>query len=161
MNEKYKILFVCWGNICRSPTAENVMRAVIEKEGLDDEIEVDSAGTLHLHAGHRPDSRMTEAAQSRGYVMKGRARGIELEDFSIFDLILVMDLDNQSEVMALKGDHQGTKGEVRLFCEFCDSFDDQVVPDPYYGGPEGFEKVLDLIEDGCMGIVNWYRSRES
>ena len=137
------------------------MRAVIEKEGLDDEIEVDSAGTLHLHAGHRPDSRMTEAAQSRGYVMKGRARGIELEDFSIFDLILVMDLDNQSEVMALKGDHQGTKGEVRLFCEFCDSFDDQVVPDPYYGGPEGFEKVLDLIEDGCMGIVNWYRSRES
>ena len=136
------------------------MRAVIEKEELDDEIEVDSAGTLHLHTGHRPDSRMTEAAQSRGYVMKGRARGIVIEDFSIFDLILVMDFDNQAEVMALKGDHSGTKGEVRLFCEFCAAFDDQVVPDPYYGGPEGFEKVLDLIEDGCLGIVKWYRKSE-
>ena len=95
-----------------------------------------------------------------GGLRKGRARGIEIEDFSDFDLILVMDFDNQSEVMTLKGDHSGTKGDVRLFCEFCESFDDQVVPDPYYGGPEGFEKVLDLIEDGCQGIVNWYRKSE-
>jgi protein-tyrosine phosphatase len=160
MKEKYKILFVCWGNICRSPTAENVMRAVIEREGLDDEIEVDSAGTLHLHAGHPPDSRMTSAAEGRGYVMEGRARGLEIEDFSKFDLILVMDFDNQAEVMALKGDRGGEKGEVRLFCEFCETYDDEVVPDPYYGGPEGFEKVLDLVEDGCQGIVNWYRKSE-
>lgn len=157
MKDKFKILFVCWGNICRSPTAENVMRAVIEQEGLGDEIEVDSAGTLHMHAGNRPDSRMTEAAVSRGYEMKGRARGIELEDFELFDLILVMDFDNQSEVLAMKGDREGVKGDVRLFCEFCKAFDDQVVPDPYYGGSEGFEKVLDLIEDGCQGIVKWYR----
>jgi len=160
MKEKYKILFVCWGNICRSPTAENVMRTVIEREGLHDEIEVDSAGTLHLHAGHPPDPRMSAAAEGRGYVMEGRARGIEIEDFSNFDLILVMDFDNHAEVMAMKEDSGGGKGEVRLFCEFCETFDDEVVPDPYYGGPEGFEKVLDLVEDGCRGIVNWYRKRE-
>lgn len=154
---KFKILFVCWGNICRSPTAENVMRTVIEREGLQQEIEVDSAGTLHMHAGNRPDARMTKAAMSRGYQMRGVARGIELEDFDLFDLILVMDFDNQSEVLAMKGGQQGAKGDVRLFCEFCEGFDDQVVPDPYYGGPEGFEKVLDLIEDGCQGIVTWYR----
>ncbi|MCF6311118.1 MAG: low molecular weight phosphotyrosine protein phosphatase [Verrucomicrobiales bacterium] len=157
MKAKFKILFVCWGNICRSPTAENVMRAVIEREGLQQEIEVDSAGTLHIHAGNRPDSRMTEAVERRGYQMKGRARGIELEDFELFDLILVMDLDNQSEVLALRESYQGEKGEVKLFCDFCDQHKDQVVPDPYYGGPEGFEKVLDLIEGGCEGIVKWYR----
>lgn len=136
------------------------MRAVIAQEGLEDEIEVDSAGTLHMHAGNRPDSRMTEAAVSRGYSMKGRARGIEIEDFEAFDLILVMDFDNKSEVMAIKGACQGAKGDVRMFCEFCEGYDDQVVPDPYYGGPEGFEKVLDLIEDGCQGIVKWYRKSE-
>ncbi|MFK5921232.1 MAG: low molecular weight protein-tyrosine-phosphatase [Verrucomicrobiota bacterium] len=157
MKDPYKILFVCWGNICRSPTAENVMRTVIERESLAGEIEVDSAGTLHMHAGNRPDSRMTVAAEARGYEMKGRARGIEVEDFDDFDLILVMDFDNQSEVLALKEGYQGAKGEVRLFCEFCENFEDQVVPDPYYGGPEGFEKVLDLIEDGCEGIVKWRR----
>ncbi len=136
------------------------MRAVIEQESLSDAIEVDSAGTLHMHAGNRPDSRMMEAAMSRGYVMNGRARGIELEDFETFDLILVMDFDNQSEVLAMKGDREGVKADVNLFCEFCEAFDDQVVPDPYYGGSEGFEKVLDLIEDGCQGIVKWYRSSE-
>ena len=91
----------------------------------------------------------------------GASNSIVIEDFDAFDLILVMDLDNQSEVMAMKGGHQGAKGDVRLFCDFCETFDDQVVPDPYYGGPEGFEKVLDLIEDGCQGIVKWYRNRES
>ncbi len=160
MKEKFKILFVCWGNICRSPTAENVMRKVIEEARLDDEIELDSAGTLHMHAGNRPDSRMTEAAVSRGYVMQGRARGIVIEDFELFDLILVMDFDNHSEVMEMKAG-SGSKGDVRLFCEFCEAFDDQVVPDPYYGGPEGFEKVLDLIEDGCEGIVKWYKKRQN
>ena len=136
------------------------MRAVIEREGLHDEIEVDSAGTLHIHAGRSPDSRMMRAAENRGYAMKGRARGIQIEDFSYSDLILVMDFDNQADVMAMKGVRNVEKGEVRLFCEFCEAFGDEVVPDPYYGGEEGFEKVLDLVEDGCQGIVNWYRKRQ-
>jgi len=136
------------------------MRSVLDRKGMNGQVEVDSAGTLHLHAGNPPDARMTRAAVARGYSMTGRARGLEPTDFTDFDLIVVMDFDNQSEVQSLLANHPHPTCEVRMFCEFCDHSDDKVVPDPYYGGPEGFEKVLDLIEDGCEGIVRWLHTVE-
>jgi low molecular weight protein-tyrosine phosphatase len=147
-----KLLFVCMGNICRSPAAEGVMLHHLKEAGLDQEVTVDSAGTLDYHTGNLPDFRMRRAASQRGLTLTHRARQVKPEDLSLFDLILVMDHENLHEVMHLLGAREHA-AKIKLFCEFCTEHDDKVVPDPYYGGPDGFERVLDLLEDGCAEIT--------
>lgn len=146
------ILFVCWGNICRSPAAENVMRRLLEKANRP-QILCDSAGTLDAHAGHSPDSRMSEAGRRRGLPMSGTARGVRPEDFATFDLILAMDRANLSDLQRIAPNQEAMK-KVQLFCEYCRDHKETEVPDPYYGGAQGFEHVLDLLEDGCAGLLD-------
>lgn len=149
----YKLLFVCLGNICRSPAAENIMNHLIEQRGLTGQITCDSAGTSSYHIGSPPDRRMTTAAGARGIALKGRARQFSQDDFENFDVILAMDRDNYAEIRYL--DPQGKyKDNVHLMCDFCTRHSLQEVPDPYYGGPEGFNQVIDLLLDACAGLLD-------
>ncbi len=148
----YRILFVCMGNICRSPTADGVMRHKVRALGLEPWVEVDSAGTHKYHPDSPPDSRSQQHAQQRGYDLSTlRARQIRASDFEAFDLILAMDLDNLALVQERCPPQYQNK--VRRMTEFCRQYDDAVVPDPYYGGAAGFEQVLDLVEDACDGLI--------
>jgi protein-tyrosine phosphatase len=150
-----RLLFVCLGNICRSPTAEGAMRTLVREAGLEDEIELDSAGTGSWHVGSAPDERATAAAAGRGVVLEGAARRVRLEDFDDFDLILAMDSANLSDLRALAPDSEG-RAKVRLLREFdpaSDGADDLDVPDPYYGEGDGFERVLDLVQAACEGLL--------
>ena len=140
-----RILFVCMGNICRSPTAEGVMRSLLREAGLEDRIEVDSAGTGGWHAGDPPDARAAEAARARGIALSGAARQITPRDFEDFDLIVAMDRENLRELRAMAPPHAREK--IRLLAA------DREVPDPYYGGPRGFETVLDQVEAACRGLL--------
>ncbi len=150
---KRKILFVCLGNICRSPAAEGVLKAAAERKGLSDKIAVDSAGTYGGHADQLPDSRMRSAAARRGYDLTHRARQITEEDFIDFDMIVVMDDMNYESVSRLAPERRYLDKLYR-FAEFCGRHPQwSHVPDPYYEGREGFELVLDLLEDGCEGIL--------
>ena len=144
------VLFVCMGNICRSPAAEGVFRKLVTDAGRDDEFYIDSAGTIGYHAGGSADSRMSAAARNRGYSLDSIARRIEPEDFEIFDLIVTMDEDNYRDVSSI--DPGNGAGVVRM-CDYCQLHDESEVPDPYYGGPAGFEKVLDLLEDACSNFL--------
>jgi protein-tyrosine phosphatase len=149
-----RILFVCMGNICRSPTAEGVMRHLLAEEGLEDAIELDSAGTGGWHAGDPPDRRATAAARARGIALDGAARQVRPTDFEDFDLILAADRENLEDLRAIAP--PGTEGKVRLLREFdpgCEGAPDLDVPDPYYGGERGFEDVLDLVEAACRGLL--------
>jgi len=147
-----RILVVCMGNICRSPTAEGVLRAAVERAGLAHEFEIDSAGTHGYHAGEAPDSRATRAAAKRGYDLSPqRARRVGDIDFIHFDLVLAMDRENLSLLRrACPKEHSHKLG---LFLEYARNHEDDEVPDPYYGGTDGFERVLDLIEDAAQGLV--------
>jgi protein-tyrosine phosphatase len=148
----YKLLFVCLGNICRSPSAENIMNHLIEESGLSGQIICDSAGTSNYHIGSPPDRRMTAAATKRGIKMQGRARQFQAVDFEEFDLILAMDQDNYENILYL--DPQRIyKHKVKLMCDFARHHREKEVPDPYYGGPEGFDKVIDLLLDACQGLL--------
>ena len=150
--EAKSILFVCMGNICRSPAAEIVFRKMAEDAGLDDQIAIDSAGTISYHTGNPPDPRMAEALGQRGYQVKGKARQVQAADLEHFDLILTMDEDNLADVRALDG--KGQYGDkVRAFVEYLESMDAPRIPDPYYGGQKGFDQVIDLLEDGCSGLI--------
>jgi protein-tyrosine phosphatase len=160
MAQKYRILFVCMGNICRSPAAHGVMESFIEREGLADRVEVDSAGTGGWHAGDLPDSRMRRHAAERGYELDSRARQVKSSDFDEFDLILVMDRQNLRDIKDFVRKPTDLRN-VKLFCEFVNDRSETEVPDPYYGGDEGFETVLDLVENGCEGIVRFIRNGES
>ena len=141
------------GNICRSPTAEGVMRHLLREQGLEDEIEIDSAGTGGWHAGAPPDARATEAARRRGIVLEGAARKVRASDFEEYDLLLAADRENVADLRAIAPDEQA-RAKVRLLREFDpDSHGDLDVPDPYYGGPAGFEDVLDLVEAACRGLL--------
>jgi protein-tyrosine phosphatase len=156
-NPSPNLLFVCMGNICRSPAAHGVMQKMLLDAGLDKQARVDSAGTINLHAGKLPDARMRKAAQRRGYSLTHPARQVRRSDLDDFDLVLVMDLENLANVERL-ADPRKHKGKVRLFCEFCTKHDETEVPDPYYGGEEGFEFVLDLLEDGCAELLRRIQS---
>lgn len=145
------ILFVCMGNICRSPAGENVMRKLLGEAGLGDRIRCDSAGTIGYHKGSPPDRRMSDAGRRRGLPMTGSARQVTANDLERFDLVLAMDEDNFAELARLATD--GNRHKIRKFCDYCVGHDDTFVPDPYYGGDEGFEHVLDLLEDGCAQIL--------
>ncbi len=150
---KQRILFVCLGNICRSPAAEGVLRAMVEREGLSEQFEIDSAGTYGGHAGDPADSRMRQAAFVRGYHLTHRSRRIEEADFYAFDRIIVMDDNNFRDVERLAPSPEG-KLKIERFADLCRHHaDSHYVPDPYYEGREGFERVLDLLEDGCAEII--------
>jgi protein-tyrosine phosphatase len=151
--ESYKLLFVCLGNICRSPAAENLMNYRVAQSNLSDRIYCDSAGTSNYHIGSPPDRRMMQAASHRGISMVGRARQFEATDFEVFDLILPMDKDNYAGIVALDPANR-YRDKVRLMCSFCTQYSDQEVPDPYYGGAEGFNYVLDLLTDACDGLLS-------
>ena len=156
MVEPFRLLFVCLGNICRSPAAEGVMRSLAQAEGMADKITIQSACTAGWHAGKLPDQRMRSAAQNRGYGLNSRARQVTTHDLRDQDLILVMDQGNLRDTRPLDQDSK-FGGKIRLFCEFCTEHEEQEVPDPYYGGEQGFEHVLDLLEDGCRGVLQHIR----
>ena len=150
-----RLLFVCLGNICRSPAAEGVFLHLIAQAGLEDRFVVDSAGTGGWHVGNPADRRMRAAAERRGIHLPSRARQIELADFSNFDRILTMDDDNLRAVRSLAGE-LGARSDLALvepMTSHCRRFGDKEVPDPYYGGEQGFEHVLDLLEDACSGLL--------
>ena len=154
----YKILFVCMGNICRSPAAEAVMKQFVKNEGLDMQIECDSAGTISYHTGNSPDHRMHIAAQNRNITTGGQARQINIKDYEEFDLILTMDNDNYKNVLSMAPAARYT-AEIKKFCDFLIGSPATEVPDPYYGGVEGFEEVLDLLEDGCVSLIQYARNK--
>ncbi|MFI4991885.1 MAG: low molecular weight protein-tyrosine-phosphatase [Solirubrobacterales bacterium] len=150
-----RILFVCLGNICRSPTAEGTMRALVREAGMEDRIELDSAGTGGWHVGAAPDERATAAAGSRGIALEGKARRVSASDFDDFDLMIAMDSANLSDLRALAGDDR-QRAKVRLLREFeaaSDGSGELDVPDPYYGSGDGFERVLDMVEASCRGLL--------
>jgi protein-tyrosine phosphatase len=154
-----RILFVCMGNICRSPTAEGVMRGLLRAEGLERAVEIESAGTGGWHAGSAPDERAVAAARTRDIVVEGEARQVTAEDFERFDLLLAMDRDNERELLARAPDPQA-RAKVRLLREFDPAsvaVGDLDVPDPYYGGPHGFDRVLDQVEAACRGLLDEVR----
>lgn len=149
-----KLLFVCLGNICRSPSAEGIMNHLIAQQGLGDRIQCDSAGTSDYHIGAAPDARMTLAARSSSVTLSGRSRQVEISDFETFDFILAMDQSNYRSLIAL--DQTGQfKDKVRLMCDFCQTFPDTEVPDPYYGGSDGFQYVVNLLMDACSGLLEY------
>jgi protein-tyrosine phosphatase len=149
-----KLLFVCLGNICRSPSAENIMAHLLAERQLTGQISCDSAGTSSYHIGSAPDRRMTQAASERGITLKGRARQFQTEDFERFDWILAMDDDNYRDILRL--DPTGRyHHKVRKICDFCRRFPDTEVPDPYYGGEAGFRYVIDLLLDACEGFLEF------
>ena len=153
-----RVLFVCTGNICRSPTAEAMARHFIQAAGLADSIEVDSAGTNGDHAGEAPDPRTRKVAQSRGYDLSGlRARKLEVLDFQRFDLILAMDRGHLEIMQRLCPEVYQPR--LRLFMEYARDSEFDEVPDPYYGGPRGFEAVLDMCEDGVQGVLDSLRAQ--
>jgi protein-tyrosine phosphatase len=148
----FRLLFICLGNICRSPMAEGVFRRVIEEEGLADRFEIDSAGLGDWHVGQAPDDRAQAAAQSRGLDISGQsARQVQQEDFARFDLLLVMDRSNYGELKlrAPKAAH----GKIRYFLDYAPHVGTKDVPDPFFGGAEGFDHALDLIEAAAHGLV--------
>lgn len=148
----YRVLFVCMGNICRSPTAHGVFARRVSEQGLATRVRVESAGTHDYHVGRPPDERAQEHAARRRYDLSGlRARQIHNRDFERHDLILVMDGDNLTRVQALCPPQQLHK--LRRLTEFCLAQSADAVPDPYYGGAQGFEQVLDLVEDACAGLL--------
>jgi protein-tyrosine phosphatase len=150
-----RILFVCLGNICRSPTAEAVMRARLAERGLAADVEVDSAGTGSWHVGNPPDERATDAGARRGIELTGRARTVAPEDFHEFDLIVAMDDDNHAELGRLAAAAAGA-AELRLLREFdpeAVARGELTVPDPYYGGVDGFDHVLDVVDRACAGLI--------
>jgi len=150
----YKILFVCMGNICRSPSAEAVMKALVRKEGLSGKIYIDSAGTIAYHVGEPADQRMQQHAARRGYELTSIARQVKAaDDFEEFDRIIAMDDDNLRELLAADPQKR-YKHKFSKMTDYCRRHDAESVPDPYYGGPQGFEKVLDLLEDACAGLLD-------
>lgn len=150
---KQRILFVCLGNICRSPAAEAVLKMLIEREALSDDIYVDSAGTYGGHAGERSDARMRRAAAARGIEMPHLARQVREADFERFDRIIAMD-DNNYEALFRLAPNRDAQNKIFRFREYLRKHTDwSYIPDPYYEGHEGFELVLDLLEDGCATLI--------
>lgn len=154
------ILFVCMGNICRSPMAHGVFQSLVEKHSLQETIGVDSAGTYAYHAGEPPDPRARAVAAQRGYSLEHlRARKVRAPDFTAFDLILAMDRQNHEDLLARCPEPR--KDQVRLLLDFARRTGHEEVPDPYYGGLDGFEAVLDLIEDACSGLLEYVQTRHT
>ncbi|GGP27424.1 low molecular weight protein-tyrosine-phosphatase [Silvimonas amylolytica] len=150
--KKFRVLFVCTGNICRSPTADGVMRQLVRKAGLQERVDIDSAGTDDYHVSEAPDRRAQQHARKRGYDLSFlRARQVHKPDFSQFDLILAMDKGHFTRLE--RQCPAEYRDRLKMFLDFAAGQAGKDVPDPYYGGPDGFEHVLDLVEAGCDGLV--------
>lgn len=153
-----RVLFVCMGNICRSPTAQGVFRKLLQSEGLDDVIEIDSAGTHGYHTGEPPDRRAREAAARRGIDLSDlRARCVETQDFSYYDYVLAMDQENYHSLSRICP--PGFERRLMLFMDFAPHLRTREVPDPYYGGAAGFERVFDMVEAAAEGLLADIRRR--
>ena len=158
MKNNVSVLFVCMGNICRSPTAEAVFRTCVEKAGLAQDILIDSAGTHDYHIGDPPDTRAQHAASRRGYDMSAlRGRQVEAADFIRFDYVLAMDRDNLAILQRLRPGN--AESHLGLFLEFASRHSQRELPDPYYGGADGFERVLDMVEDAAEGLLQHIRQQ--
>ena len=151
-----RILFVCLGNICRSSSAEEIMRTLVKRAGLQQEIDVDSAGILNYHQGELPDSRMRMHAARRGYELTHRSRPVCTDDFFEFDRIIGMD-DRNIQDLKDKAPSLETEKKICRMTDFCRVKQVDYVPDPYYGGAQGFENVLDILEDACSGLLDEIR----
>jgi protein-tyrosine phosphatase len=157
---RLSVLFVCMGNICRSPTAHAVLRRRLEQLGLQGTVAVDSAGTHGYHVGHPPDERASAAARLRGYDLAGiRARQVAREDLEHSDYVLAMDAANFSALERLAESADAPRAELRLFLDFAPDLAGRDVPDPYYGARNGFEEVLDLVEQGAEALIDHMRAR--
>ena len=155
-----RVLFVCMGNICRSPTAQGVFTKVVQEHGLEEVISVDSAGTHDYHIGKPPDERAREAAEGREVDLSAlRARQVDVADFARFDYILAMDRDNLGILQALCPDDPN--GKVRLFMDFAPEVSEREVPDPYWGGQRGFERVLDMVEAASRGLLDHIQAHQT
>ncbi|MET0102325.1 MAG: low molecular weight protein-tyrosine-phosphatase [Sedimenticola sp.] len=155
---RVKVLFVCMGNICRSPTAHGVFEALVKREGLGERIVVDSAGTHAYHVGEQPDPRSQSTARARGFDLSHlRARKAEAVDFDHFDYVLAMDSDNYANLSAICP--QGMQDKLQMFLDFAPHLGIQDVPDPYYGGSGGFERVFDMVEAASEGLLADIRRR--
>ena len=151
---KQRLLFVCLGNICRSPAAVGIMKAMVEKRGLSHMFEIDSCGIGPWHVGELPDSRMRRHGHDHGYRFDHRARQIRREDFDRFDHIIVMDHENYCTITSMAPDNT-SKAKVEMIAQYISNHKNvDVVPDPYYGGDKGFELVIELLEDACEGIID-------
>lgn len=154
----YRVLMVCMGNICRSPTAEGVLRSAIQKANLVDKVEVDSAGTHGYHVGEAPDQRTQRAALARGYnLSQMRARRVAPQDLEYFDLILAMDKSNLDNLLRMSPPEVHDK--IKLLMNFSQNFDDDEVPDPFYGLGHDFDLVLDMVEDAADGVVEQLKAK--
>lgn len=151
VNRPHRVLFVCLGNICRSPAAEIVFRKLVTDSGREAEFEIDSAGTIGLHTGAPPDSRMAATLEAKGYPVCGQSRKIRPADLEHFDLIVTMDETNLDHVREL-APNSSLRDKIRPLVSYCHDHDDARVPDPYYGGQRGFDHVVSLLEDACRGI---------
>lgn len=151
-----KILFVCMGNICRSPAAECVFVSLLEKAGMLDKVLVDSAGTTAYHTGDPPDQRMQAELRRRHYPVRGKARPVTAADYTQFDLILAMDEANLRDLQTRRPAGK-SPANVQLFGQYCPNFPNAEIPDPYYGGEDGFGHVVDMLEDGCQALLNELR----
>ncbi|MCC5788185.1 MAG: low molecular weight phosphotyrosine protein phosphatase [Opitutales bacterium] len=153
-----RILFVCMGNICRSPAAECVFQKTLEEAGLSGQVEIDSAGTTAFHTGEPPDHRMQQELKKRKVPVFGSARPVGVEDFETFDLVLAMDEDNYRSLQKTSPG-KGAKAELKKFGDFCKKTPQADVPDPYYGGRDGFAKVVDMLEDGAQSLLEWVKGK--
>ena len=152
-NKKYKVLFVCLGNICRSPAAQGIFEHIVRENAAEDRIEADSAGTYGGHRGELPDRRMRNAALYRGYALTHRSRPVSSLDFPDYDLIVAMDDQNYEDLMHLAPYVEDTHKIVRM-ASYLSTHSISYIPDPYYMGSEGFNLVLDLLEEGCGNLFN-------
>jgi len=144
------VLFVCMGNICRSPTAEGIFQKMVNDAGREAEFDIDSAGTIDYHSGQRSDGRMRAVALEYGYQLDSIARQIKASDFDRFDLVVVMDEANFRDVERIS---PGYGAEIVRMCDYCERFEETEVPDPYYGGQSGFHKVIEMLEDACSNLL--------
>lgn len=151
--KKYKVLFVCLGNVCRSPAAEGILKKMANERGLDGQIMIDSAGTSGYHNGDLPDYRMRKHGSKRGYNFDSLSRKFIANDLDLFDIIIAMDDSNYHNILALAPDLESEKKVYRMV-DFSQKHMHDHIPDPYYSGADGFELVLDLLEDACEGLIN-------
>lgn len=157
--KEYNILFVCLGNICRSPAAEGILKRMVREQGLQDKISIDSAGTSGYHDGDLPDHRMRQHGARRGYKFDSLSRRFTSLDFDRFDIILAMDDSNYHNIMRLAPDLESEKKVYRMV-DFSKRFGHDHIPDPYYSGADGFELVLNLLEDACEGLLDRLKKNE-